>query len=304
MVDTQVGWSEVVVAQHRGAHRGDQLVGADDPDPLAVALHGVDTGQRGQGGRVERHRRGEGDGGGAGVAGDQLGRGAGVDDAAAAHHRYPVTEGFGLVHEMGDQHDRRAPLADVADRLPHVAAGERVEALGELVEEHHLRLVEQGQRDEQPLPLPSRQRSETRPPQPGEFPRLQQPVGRVSVAVTEQPHRLVDPQPVGQRRRLQLTADQRPQPRPVGQRIQAEYPHPAAVGSTQTLQTLHRRRLTRPVDTEDPEDLTLAHREPNIVDRQMSAIPLHQPLDHDHSAHWRPPRGALVTASTNGGLRT
>ena len=145
MVDAQVGWAEVVVAQHRGAHRRDQLVRADDPDPVAVALHRVDTGQRRQGGRVERHRRRERDGGGAGVAGDQLGRGAGVDDAAAAHHRHPVAQRFGLVHEMGDQHDRRAPVADVADGVPHVAAGERVEALGELVEEHHLGLVEQGE---------------------------------------------------------------------------------------------------------------------------------------------------------------
>ena len=71
--------------------------------------HRVDTGQRGQGGRVERHRRRERDGGGAGVAGDQLGRGAGVDDAAAAHHRHPVAQRLGLVHEMGDQHDRACP---------------------------------------------------------------------------------------------------------------------------------------------------------------------------------------------------
>ncbi len=293
-MDPQIGRSEVVVAQHRRAHRCDQHVGADDPDPLAVTLHRVDTGQSGQHGRVERLRRREGDGGGAGVAGDQLGRGAGVHDAAAAHHRHPITQRFGLVHEMGHQHDRGAPVADVTDRVPHVAAGERVQTLGELVEEHHPGLVEQRQSDEQTLTLTPRQRSETRPPQPGQPPRVQQPVGRVSIPVTEQPHRLVDPQPVRQRRRLQLTAHHSPQPRPGGQRIQPEHPHPAAVGSTQTLQTLHRRRLTRPVHPEDAEDLTLRHREPNIVHSHVSAVTLHQPLHLDHRGHrWPPRRSAL-----------
>ena len=107
-------------------------------------------------------------------------------------------------------------------------------------------------------------------------------VGRVSVPVTEQPHRLVDPQPVGQRRRLQLAADQRPQPRPGGPRVQAEYPHAAAVGSAQTLQALHGGRLARPVDAEDAEDLTLGHREPDVVDGQVGAVTLHEPLHLDH----------------------
>jgi hypothetical protein len=50
--------------------------------------------------------------------------------------------------------------------------------------------------------------------------------------VTEQQHRLFDPQPVGQRRRLQLAAHQRPQPRTGGPWIQAQHPHPAAIRSS------------------------------------------------------------------------
>ena len=110
----------------------------------------------------------------------------------------------------------------------------------------------------------------------------------MSIPVTEQPHSLVDPQPIGQRRRLQLTADEGPQPRPGSERIQAEYPHVPAVRPAQPLQTLHGRRLAGTVDPEDAEDLTLVHREPDIVDNQAGAVTLHQPLHINHRAHPMP----------------
>ena len=59
----------------------------------------------------------------AGVAGDELGRAAGVHDPATPHDRHPVAEGLGLVHEMGDQHDRGAPVADLTDRASTPRSG-------------------------------------------------------------------------------------------------------------------------------------------------------------------------------------
>jgi hypothetical protein len=163
------------------------------------------------------------------------------------HDRDAVAQGFGLVHEVCDQHDRGTPVADVADGAPHLATGQGVQSLCELVEEHHPGLVEERQRDEETLALASRQRREARAAQRGQVPRLEEAVGGVSILVTEEQYGLVHPQPVGQR----------PQLRPGCPRIQAQHPHAAAVWSAQALEALDGRRLAGTVDSENAEDLAL-----------------------------------------------
>ena len=61
---------------------------------------------------------------------------------------------LGLVHEVRDEHDRGAALADPSDEVPGDPACGRVQTGGHLVEEHDLRVVNERKRDEQPLALP------------------------------------------------------------------------------------------------------------------------------------------------------
>ena len=82
---------------------------------------------------------------------DQLGRPALLDDAALVDDRDAVAHVLRLLEVVGAQDDRHAvALSQRADDLPEVAAGDRVEAERRLVEEHHLRVGEQGAGDLQP----------------------------------------------------------------------------------------------------------------------------------------------------------
>ena len=73
---------------------------SSDGEPLEVAL----------GGERDPH--------GAGVGGDEPGRRVQGDDDALVHHRHAVAEAVRLVHEVRDQDDRRAAVADALDELP------------------------------------------------------------------------------------------------------------------------------------------------------------------------------------------
>ena len=78
---------------------------------------------------------------------NQLLRGALCDHAPPAHHGETVAELLRLVHEVGDQHDRRAPVPDRPDELPGGTARRGIEALGELVQEDHLRRAHERERE-------------------------------------------------------------------------------------------------------------------------------------------------------------
>ena len=67
------------------------------------------------------------------VRGDQTPRTVEGDDLAPVHDRDTVAQPLGLFHEMGDEHDGRAALADLMDEVPGHAPGGRVEAGGHLV---------------------------------------------------------------------------------------------------------------------------------------------------------------------------
>jgi len=71
-----------------------------------------------------------------GMALDQFGRPAGIDDPSGPHDDHPVAQRLGLVHVVGDQQYRGAGLAQRQDGIPDVAPRSRAEALGELVEDH------------------------------------------------------------------------------------------------------------------------------------------------------------------------
>src|SRR5437763_4535737 len=111
----------------------------------------------------------------------------------------------------------------------------RVQPGGQLVEEHHLRVPDQGQRDEQALLLAAGEPGELGVRLPGQPPALEQlaPVGRVRVERGVQLECLAYLQLLLELALLQLHADPLVQPVPVGQRVQAEDPHLAAVPPAQ-----------------------------------------------------------------------
>ena len=60
--------------------------------------------------------------------GDDPGGRVDGDDTACVEDRDPIGEALGLLHQVGDQQDGHAPVADRLDQLPRLAAGLRIEA--------------------------------------------------------------------------------------------------------------------------------------------------------------------------------
>ena len=76
-----------------------------------------------------------------------------VDDAAVFDDGDAVAEALGFFHQMRGEEDGFAAVADAADEVPDGAAGLRVEAGGELVEEDDFRIVDEREGDEEALLL-------------------------------------------------------------------------------------------------------------------------------------------------------
>ena len=74
-----------------------------------------------------------------------------VDDCDA------VAETLGLFHVMRGQDDSLAAPPHGLDQTPEVASGLRIQARGRLVEKHQIRVVDQGDRQEQTLTLTARE---------------------------------------------------------------------------------------------------------------------------------------------------
>ncbi len=104
----------------------------------------------------------------------ELARRAGGDDAAAIDDRDAVAERFGLVEIVRRQQHRVAVVLHPRDLAVQLAARLRIETGGRLVEEDELGLVDEGQRQREPLPLAARQRVERRVGLVGEGEALEQ----------------------------------------------------------------------------------------------------------------------------------
>ena len=206
------------------------------------------------------------------------------DHPPAVHDHDAVAEALGLLDVVGDEHDGGAGVADVADDVPGVAAGEWVEVLGELVEEDDLGTADEGQSDEQPLPLAAGERTVVAPQQRSELPLLDQLAGRARGRVQgrEQVQRLTDPHPVGQRGVLQLGTDASAQPVPVHGGVEAEDPNGAAVGAAKALEDLDGGRLAGAVGAEESEQLAPMDGERDAAHDLGRPVALHDPVDgHD-----------------------
>ena len=197
-----------------------------------------------------------------------------VLDATRAHHDDLVAQRLGLVHLMGHQQHRGALVVQLAHRSPHAAPRGRVQALGQLVQDHQPRPVEQGEDEEKPLSLPAAQRREHRPA-PLRQPELLEQLAAVPGAHrAEQVERLGHPQPVRQRGGLELAAHQRPQLLGLRHRVEAEHPQPPGIGFAQPLDALDGRRLAGAVGADQADDLTGGDVEVQSVHHQPGPVRL------------------------------
>ena len=278
-------------------HGVDEFSGPGDDDVLALVLDPGYLGQLGQQPVVEGRRGQEPDGLSAPGPRGQAGRGVQRDDASLVDQRYPVAQPFGFLHEVRDQHDRHAAVADTLDQFPGVAAGLRIQAGGHLVEYRDLRLADERQRDRQPLPLAAGQGPVVVVAFRGEPQRLGQlaDVGRVAVERPVHVEDLPDPQRGRQRARLELHPDDLVHFVPVGLRVEAHQPDRARVRRPEPDGALDGGGFARPVRAEDAEDLALGHRERDIVHRDHRPVGFAEVLD----LHRRPARSLRRLAGTD-----
>src|SRR5271170_6497605 len=86
---------------------------------------------------------------------DEPVRAVDVDDTSVLDDCYPVAQPFGLLHQMSSQEDCLAALADATHQIPDRPPRLRVQPGGQLVEKHHLRIIDQRKGDKQSLLLAS-----------------------------------------------------------------------------------------------------------------------------------------------------
>jgi hypothetical protein len=206
------------------------------------------------------------------VLGDERAGSAQGDDLAALEHPHPVAQPLGFLHEVRDQGHAGACVPDRPDQIPRGMPGGRVQASRHLVEKDQLGAVDQGQRDEQPLALATGQVGKMRIALVVQSPLRHEPV-RVAGAGHERrepPQRLPHLDPLRERRFLQLASGAPAQFSRLGQRVQAEHPHPAAAGAAQALQALDGGRLPAPFRPRMPK---ISPRPTSKLTPSMTAIP-------------------------------
>ena len=162
------------------------------------------------------------------------------------------------------------PRARTPGTAPDRAPGLRVETGSELVEKHHLGVVDEGEGNEQALLLASGEGHEPGVALLGEAQLLEQ-----AIAVADRPFIERCPQVDGfphldaflQVRLLQLHADALLQLVDIGERIEAKHRDHSAIGLAYPLRTHYKSRgLTRAVGTDQPNDYRVETSNDHFVD--------------------------------------
>src|SRR5262245_26384245 len=137
-------------------HLGDEiLTAAANREPRITARHLIDPPDRAKavpGGRIGRRQD---DGPLRTMARHQMLGRVDLDDPPMLDDRHPIAQALRFFHQVGRQEHGLAARADAAHQLPDRAARLRIETGGQLVEKDHVRIVDERERDEQPLLLPA-----------------------------------------------------------------------------------------------------------------------------------------------------
>ena len=179
-----------------------------------------------------------------------------------------VAERFRLVHVVRGEDDRAALAFHGPDDFPQRAAALRIEPGGRLVEEDDFRIVDQGQRQRQPLRLPAGERDVIRVGLVFELHEPQQLVGAAPprVVAAEEIERLARRDLVVETRGLQLHADHRADLVSVPVPVQSADRDLAGIGPGEPLDHLQRGCLSGAVRPEEAEDLARGNREVDARD--------------------------------------
>ncbi len=175
-----------------------------------------------------------------------------------------------------------AQLADeLADQLP---PGD-VDPRRRLVEEHHLGLADERERERQALLLAARHPSPRRRAPMAEADTFEQRVGILGVVVVrrEQPQRLTRMDAGIHAAGLQHGADPADERRVVGDRIEAEHAHVSGRRPAKSLERLDRGGLARTVGPEEREHLTGPDGERHVVDGSEAAVADDELVHVDHA---------------------
>src|SRR6476469_1956510 len=206
---------------------------------------------------------------------DQAGRRVDIDDPSVVDDRDPVAQALGLLHQVCGQKDRLAARSDTADQLPDCTPRLRVETGRQLVEKHDFRIVDESERDEEPLLLPARQRHEPGVALVCEPELLEQAIAighRPSIERGPQVDRLPHFDALLELRFLQLYADSILQPIDIANRIQRQHADRSAVRPSQPFDALHRRGLACAVRAYQSENLLAMDVERHIVHGDEPAV--------------------------------
>ncbi len=205
---------------------------------------------------------------------DDLRRRSLRDDAAADHHREAIREVLRLVHEVRGEQHRLAEGREVADDVPGLATGTRIEARRRLVQEQQLRVARQAERKVQAPALAARQPTDPRTRPIGQIDKGQQFVdrSRMRIVAAVEVENLGNGQVGLHARRLEHDPDALPEPTVAQGRVEPEHRHLAGVPRAVALQDLDRGGLAGPVRAEQGEDLPFADREVESGDRRHSPI--------------------------------
>jgi hypothetical protein len=186
-------------------------------------------------------------------------------------------------HVVGGEDDRLAQRAERANGRPRAPAGARVEAGGGLVEEQHLGVADQAEREVEAPLLPARERAHARVALVGELDQLQQLVHGAralvpaAVHLEHLGHGELGLEPAG----LQHDAEAVAQRALAAGGVGAEHAHRAGVGQAVALEDLDRRGLARAVGAEEAEHLAGGDVEADAADGLRAVVGLVEVSDGD-----------------------
>ncbi len=198
----------------------------------------------------------------------------GVDDPSVIDDGDAVAEALRLLHQVRREQHGLAAIADAPHEIPDCAARLRIQTGRELVEEHELGIVDEGERDEQPLLLPARERHEPGLPLVAEAELLEQPPAVDGSGIERRPEsdRLLYFDPLLQLRFLQLHADSLLQAAHVTKRIEPEHRNLSGIRRPQPFDALQRGGLAGAVWANQAEDFPRLDLERHVVDGQRGPI--------------------------------